>query len=230
MKVNQQIEETMNVEEYFEEIRKLYLNARHISVSNKEKYDCSLQNIYRGRSHSISSLVEDLTALFISMNNPKKGCEYFTDQIITYRDGNTNQSIKKCPDIMIQNEDKTVDHLIDVKTDLGWNRSRIKDFCEEWDDFIENMKNKEIKFKTGFDHLEHSGTLSKHLHYHILVITSENSGKEYTEIPKMDNVSLYILSSGIHPNSYKLNANESILKKITINTDEIAKLLENLSK
>lgn len=180
----------MTPKEFFRKLIELYANSREPTYYNP--------NIFRGRSASVSSQLEDLTALFIALNNPNR-CTYYTDQPIKFEGSTT-----KYPDIVIQNEDGVIENLIDVKTDTGWNRNGMYRFCMEWEERIESVKNKETSFSDGRSKIIKHGTFYNGLKYHILVASLVNSGKKIIEdykkvLEECMNVSLYILSDGIHP-------------------------------
>jgi len=200
--------------EYIKQIIELYHKSR-----NPEYYN---PNIKRGRSSSISSKLEDLTALFIALNNPNN-CDYYTDQPIKFEGSTT-----KYPDIVIQDVQGMIKNLIDVKTDLGWNRQGMYAFCQEWEKRIEKIKGTKTQFKTGINKELKNGVFSKRLKYHILVISKINSGKKIEEDHirvrnKLKKVKLYILSDNLHPNNYEYSIEET-LKKISINNDEFERL------
>jgi len=210
----------MSPEEYFRKLIELYFFAREPKYYNP--------NIFRGRSSSISSELEDLTALFIALNNPNS-CNYFTDQPIKL-EGTTT----KYPDIVVQNNDisGTIENLVDTKADTGWNREGMLNFCEEWEKTIEAAKGKATTFSNGKTKKTHKGIFSNNLHYHVVVATEVNSGKkileDYEKIKKQcKNVSLYILSSGIHPNNYEFSQNE-ILDKLVIKHIEFDRLMSHI--
>jgi hypothetical protein len=212
----------MSPKEYFRKVTELYFSAREPKFYNP--------NIYRGRSTSISSELEDLTALFIALNNPNP-CNYFTDQPIKFEGSTT-----KYPDIVIQNNDNSgvIHNLIDTKADTGWNRDGMLKFCQDWDEKIEAIKGKNTSFSNGKTKQNHDGKFSNNLHYHVVVATEINSGKkileDYTTIKSQcENVSLYILSSGLHPNNYELTQDE-VLKKININTEDFDRLMHHILK
>jgi len=210
----------MSPEEYFRKIIELYHQSRDPKYYNP--------NIKRGRSASISSDLEDLTALFIALNNPHQ-CSYFTDQPIKF-EGSTI----KYPDIVIQNKDGQIENLIDVKTDIGWNRDGMYLFCEDWERRIESVKGTETSFKQGKDKSIIHGAFSKELKYHILVVSKINSGKaietDYEQVQKkLKNVYLYILSDGVHPNNYEYDISDTI-ENIAIHDDEFERLFLYLNK
>ena len=190
--------------EYFRKLIELYFNSREPKYYNP--------NIFRGRSTSISSELEDLTALFIALNNPNS-CSYFTDQPLKFSNAKT-----KYPDIVIQHEKNEVIYdLVDMKADTGWNRDGMLKFCEEWDQLIKSVQGKDTHFVNGKTKKKYTGKFSDNLKYHVVVATEVNSGKKILEDYKSvkeqcENVELYILSRGIHPNHYGLSQDE-ILKK-----------------
>lgn len=210
----------MTPEEYFKKIIELYHQSRDPKYYNP--------NIKRGRSASISSALEDLTALFIALNNPNQ-CLYFTDQPIKF-----NESTVKYPDIVIQNKNGTIQNLIDVKTDIGWNRSGLYSFCDDWEKRIESIKNTKTTFRLGKEKKIVQGKFSNDIKYHILIISKINSGnqiiKDYAEVKnKLKNVCLYVLSEEIHPNNYEYEINET-LEKIKIIKEDFCRLFEYINK
>jgi hypothetical protein len=209
----------MTPKEYFRKIIELYEKSRVPQFYNP--------NIQRGRSASISSGLEDLTALFIALNNPNQ-CRYFTDQPMKFRGTTT-----KYPDIVIQNQDGVIEHLIDVKTDTGWNRDGTYDFCERWEKTISKVKGTKTSFKRGLDKKLIHGEFSSDLKYHVVVISKLNSGKNIVldrvrVIENLVNVCLYILSDGLHPNKYGLSA-EIKLEAIKIANDDVERLLTSIT-
>ncbi|MBV1713938.1 MAG: hypothetical protein KUA37_18320 [Desulfomicrobium sp.] len=214
------MEYKMTPEEYFKKIIELYHQSRDPKYYNP--------NIKRGRSASISSALEDLTALFIALNNPNQ-CLYFTDQPIKF-----NESTVKYPDIVIQNKNGTIQNLIDVKTDIGWNRSGLYSFCDDWEKRIESIKNTKTTFRLGKEKKIVQGKFSNDIKYHILIISKINSGnqiiKDYAEVKnKLKNVCLYVLSEEIHPNNYEYEINET-LEKIKIIKEDFCRLFEYINK
>lgn len=209
------VEYKMSPEEYFKKIIELYHQSRIPKYYNP--------NIKRGRSSSISSDIEDLTALFIALNNPKQ-CFYFIDQPMKFEGSTT-----KYPDVVIQNHEGKIENLIDVKTDIGWKRDGLYPFCLEWEKRIESVKGTSTSFLQGEDKSIQHGDFTKNLKYHVVVVTKINSGNrllsDYERVKnELTNVQLYILSDGIHPNNYKYSANETI-NKIIIYRDEFDRLI-----
>jgi hypothetical protein len=206
----------MNPQNFFEEVIELYQNARKAKFKHSQ--------IFRGRNSSISSDLEDLLALYLAKNS-KDNYSYFVDQPIKVNDTKNN----KYPDIILFEKEK-IFHLIDVKSDIGWHRNTMFEFCEEWNQIIENWKLKDFSLKTGEEKKLISGNFDKNLKLHIVIISLKNSGKKILEDEKainkkLKNIRLYILSDGIHPNAY-IEKNE-VLKKLEIKKDEFSMLLKN---
>ena len=204
----------MSSKEFMKKIIELYHSARHPKYYNP--------NIFRGRSSSISSELEDLTAFFISLNNPNL-CKYFVDQPMEFKGIAT-----KYPDIVIQENNGIIKNLIDVKTDIGWSRNNMYEFCAEWEQNIEKIKGTETTFNNGVTKENLTGKFSEEIKYHILIITKINSGKvieqDYIKVKnEMKNVFLYILSDKTHPNEYGKTEDE-ILNSININQEEFDRL------
>lgn len=213
---------SMTPEIFFENLVKLYADSR----SSKFPDD----NIHRGRSVSISGYLEDLFAKYIATNNPKKECNYFIDQPMTI----PSLSTLKCPDIVIQNKaNNVITDLVDMKTDLGWNRNGMPEFCAKWNELIQSLKGVGATFKEGKTKQKIEGTFSNKLHLHIVVASRVNCGprirEHYKEINKLNNVSMYILSDKVHPNEYKTTSKE-ILKTMEINSHEFKRLLNKISE
>ena len=143
-------------------------------------------------------------------------------------------STTKYPDIVIQNEDSVIENLVDVKTDTGWNRNGMYHFCMEWENRIESVKGKKTSFSDGKSKIKKQGKFSARLKYHVIVASLVNSGKMITEdyqkvLEECSNVSLYILSDGIHPNHYGL-PQDQILTQLNIREPEFERLLSWLAK
>lgn len=208
----------MTPTEYFRKLTELYFESREAKYYNP--------NIKRGRSASVSSSFEDLTALFIALNNPHP-CNYYVDQPLRFT-GNAT----RYPDIVIQDMDGEIRNLIDVKSDIGWNRDGMYRFCKEWESRIQTVQGTSTQFKGGTTKEMKSGHFSDRLKYHILIASTENSGPQVLEDhakvrAQMKHVQLYILSDGIHPNNYKYNQTET-LNHIHIHEDEFERLFDHI--
>ena len=211
---------SMSPEEYYQKIVALYRSARFPKFRD--------ETIIRGRSHTISGALEDLTALFISKNIPGKFI-IFIDQPMPF---GTHGS--KYPDLAIKNlKNNTITSLVDVKTDLGWGRDKMLEFCQYWNSAIEDIKGSSVKFKSGIPKNYYECDISKNVKYHIIISSLKNSGNtlenDVNKINKMKNVKLYIFSDGKHPNDYS-NTKTKNLDGINIRKSEINSFLSAIKK
>lgn len=225
----------MKPTDFFKELIGLYSEAGKSKFPN--------QNVFRGRNASVSSSLEDLFADFLAKNNPNK-CTYYIDQPMKFG----LEKFPKYPDIAIQNQDGVIEHLIDMKADLGWNRNGMLEFCSKWSKRIEDVKTHPTTFNNGNSKdpvtgklvgTKRDGVFSENLHYHIVVATQYNSGNkvvdDYKEVNNKDNfefknVSLYILSGAKkHPNDQTISQ-EELLNKMDIRPDEFKRLLSAIVK
>ena len=212
----------MTPERFVKEAITLYREAREVAFPKN--------NIFRGRSASISSSLEDLMALYISKNNPNK-CTYYVDQGMKF-----NETIKY-PDVVIQEISGDISNIIDLKTDMGFGRDKLYDLCKEWNKRIVQVKNTKTKFKRGATKEEVSGFFTKKLLCHVVILTRVNSGKNIDEhIEKVNkelkNVKVYLLTKGKHPNEYGCTVDD-LVKKIDIlkpNFESLIKTIKDNSK
>ncbi|MHA3048548.1 hypothetical protein [Acinetobacter sp. ANC 4639] len=214
----------MKPQEFFSQLVDLYKQQQ-----NSKKI---AENIFRGRSRSISSAAEDLVAQFIS-KNIKRHCIYYVDQPLQFGASN----IVKYPDIFILENDKTISHLIDIKLDVGWNRDAMLDFCAIRHHEVMNVLGKLTQFNTKNemgDKIENKNMrFSENLTYHILLLSKENAKKDILDkhyaqvLNKYKNIKLYIFSEGIHPNEYVTK--EEIMAKLQINDVEFLRFIELLN-
>ena len=208
----------MTPEEFFRLTIDLYADAR------KSKF--AHPHIHRGRSRSISSELEDLLALYLAKNNPTP-CEYYTDQQVRFG-GRT-----RYPDIIVQQSDGTINDLIDVKSDIGWKRDSLFEFCSEWEATINEMKGKTVSFLRGADKQRINGKFSDKLKYHVVLISRLNSSKvleeHYNRVrSELDNVDVYLLSGGRHPNDYGIDR-EELLSRMEIDHAEFGRLMTSIT-
>ena len=85
-------------------------------------------NLRRGRSHAISSIVEDLFGAFIASKYSDH--EFLVDQPITFQIEGKSKTLY--PDLVMI-KDGMIKHMFDVKMDLGWKRQEIMyETCPGW--------------------------------------------------------------------------------------------------
>lgn len=217
----------MTEKELIEKIVTLYKEARVTTILRK--------NIRRGRSHSVSSRVEDLFAIYIAEQledhngELPENIELLIDQPFTYKIGNKTYSIY--PDIAII-QDSNVIKLFDIKMDLGWNRDFFQ-FCKSKQDLINEIRQKDTKAKDGATKEQRSFCFSNDLKYNIVIVSNENISKAQREknqklIKDLDKnkIELFILTQGAHPNIYE----EKVEKGIQLRDDDLKKLREEIKK
>lgn len=214
----------MTPEEYLEKVLDLYIESR------KSKFNCPCTDITRGRSSSISSGLEDLTAYFLALNVGEDR-KFFVDQPMRFGTKESGKIQTRYPDIAIVEKGGIISHLVEVKTDLGWMRDGMSDFCEDWDTRIERVKGTETSFKYGDPKKEFNGRFSTDLKYHIVVVAKGN----YTGLAKIkdfnkdfNNVLLYFLLEKLHPNFYGMTKSVA-MEKIEICHSEFDLLITNIN-
>lgn len=185
-------------------------------------------NVRRGRSHSVAGRVEDLVAAFLAFNLAVD-CEIRVDQPISL----VGARAVIYPDIalLVNGELK---HIIDVKMDLGWNRRGLPAFCQEKLEMIQKVRGAEATLKDGVTKTQQDIRISSNCSYHILIISGLNIS-EVTLKESLDKardyepvVLTYVLSDGVHPNTYGSEEHE-LLEKLQIHEDAFARLFDNLS-
>ncbi|WP_069648987.1 hypothetical protein [Caloranaerobacter ferrireducens] len=201
-------------ESFVSKVIELYRQARKAKVNNSR--------VKRGRSHNISSHVEDVFAEFLAENLGKY--TYLVDQPITV-EGQKNPIY---PDIVLVEDNKIINFL-DLKMDLGWNRNGFINFCNKKETLISDIRNKSCRLKDGITKEIKSFEIDENVKYHIVIISDTNIPKKQMKVNiegvnSLSNVCVYLLTSNQHPNTY----DESKLRDIKINRDQFDKLINSL--
>ena len=210
----------MTNEEFINKVVELYIEARNTTTIIKK-------NIKRGRSHTISSQVEDLFAFYISeiisTEDLPNNIEILIDQPYSYKID--NKSYTFYPDISII-KDNIVIKIFDLKMDLGWNRD-FSPFCIDKIHLIEEIRAKEVKTKDGITKESKNYKISNDLKYNIVIISNENISEEMrtrnnTEIANLDasKLCIYTLTCDQHPNTNDKN----LLKNIILREGDFKRL------
>ena len=186
--------------------------------------------IRRGRSHSVSSITEDLFALYL-VSNDKTIDFVYVDQPVTFN------SLKKIiyPDIVITRSG-VVTALIDIKMDLGWNRNGLFDLCKKHHEVVKKIKCGECHLKDGMTKKGEKKifTVSKDISYNVIIISNVNVsplllGSQLEQVRSLGpDVEVFILCDKGHPNSYDIEPNE-LIKKLGVNEAEFSRLRRKLS-
>ncbi|MEI8278794.1 MAG: hypothetical protein WCG87_03465 [Bacteroidota bacterium] len=175
-------------------------------------------NIKRGKSHTISSQVEDLFALYISdIVNSK--IEILIDQPISFSHNNVSKTIYA--DIAMIKDD-LIYQIWDIKTDLGWKRDIFPQFCKDKDELVNSIKSKDAKFKNREDNTSRQLKFSSDFTFNIVVISCKNIStikheRVANETRQLQNVGVYFLTSDTHPNSNYDDDINDLIKKINFN-------------
>lgn len=207
---------------FISEIIKLY------QFSRKTKY--AHEKIKRGRSHSVSSLSEDLFAKYLVENIECD--EIYVDQPVSV-DG-----VKKIsyPDIVVVRGD-TIVGTCDLKVDLGWNREGLFELCKNSFEYLKEIQGKECKINNGLITKEIKRyKVSKKCCHNIVIISDKNINavnleEQRKEVKKKFGslVNVFILSGGAHLNTYSVTV-KKLMEKVTVRESEFDELLKTLSK
>ena len=132
--------------EFIRQVIRLYRSARRPKFINKK--------VSRGRSHSISSAVEDLFACYLASNIK---CDHiYTDQPISV----PGVDRQVYPDLVIVRNNRIV-ALIDLKMDMGWNRGGLYTLCKKHYNRINKIRGKECRLREGVSKKQHSYIIGK---------------------------------------------------------------------
>ena len=210
----------MTDKEFIKNIITLYRKARVPTFP--------FENIKRGKSRSISSEAEDLFAYYIS-NIINDKVEILIDQPISFILFGKSKTIYA--DIAII-KNNVVYQIWDLKTDLGWKRDSFIDFCKDKINLVNGAKLQLAKLKDGEYKTERHLTFSDNLTFNIVVISNKNISaakgeRNIIETKNLENVGVYFLTSGIHPNVYGIGIDE-LVNSITFNEEDFTKLRKRI--
>tara|TARA_B110001469_G_C9516732_1_gene257322 strand:+ start:162 stop:821 length:660 start_codon:yes stop_codon:yes gene_type:complete len=209
---------------FINEIVNYYKQSRKLTVDTNDF------NIWRGVSHSISSLSEDLFALMIALELNDKGLEFVVDKTFTLRmfDG---QTIQFRPDLAVIKGGE-IRVIIDLKMDMGYKRNyhETEAFEKEADKFNLLRLGEYESISYAKDKRRIPVTVSLCIKNQIVVISEKNEGKAenresmINKISALDWINIYYLSGGVHPNTYDV----ATLKKLTVNQPEFDRLSRDI--
>jgi hypothetical protein len=185
------------------------------------------EKIRRGRSHSISSIAEDLLASYLIYADKEIDLIYI-DQPVHVHD--TVKSF--IPDIVIVRND-IITAFLDLKMDLGYKREGLIDLCEKDSNLLKLVRNKSCTLNDGQTKIKRTFTISKSAIYDIVVISNKNIAKDKFEqqingskLYEKD-VAVHVLTEKEHPNTYGLTP-EELLERIQINEPAFNKMLSRI--
>lgn len=189
----------MDKREFVDSVIDLYKSARQITLP----FAYDNEKIRRGRSHTISSLTEDLFAYFLIDTFPQID-KVVIDQPISFRPTERARTIY--PDLaLIQNG--TINTLIDTKMDLGRKRGEIVNLFNSAQYNVRELRGKQGWFRDGITKELFPATVAENLKYFIVVISRQNINQAFlnSELEKLPNsnfcdVQFYFLTDKVHPN------------------------------
>lgn len=199
----------MTEKEFIKGIADLYVKARQTTFP--------AGNIRRGKSHSISSQVEDFFAFYISQM-VLEDTKIYIDQPISFKLNGKSKTIYA--DVAVIKDNK-IQQIWDLKTDLGWKRDSFVEFCKEKTELVKGARNQTAKLKDGLNKLQQSLSFSDDLTFNIVVVSLTNisvakGDLNVTRTRDLENVGVYFLTKALHPNNYEMKPDE-IAEKVTYN-------------
>ena len=213
----------MEPKEFILKVIDSYVEARRSVFKDKK--------IHRGRSHTISSLAEDLLAYYLIKNDPNIE-KIYVDQSVYFPDSKT----RIYPDITII-KNRQIVAFVDLKMDMGWNRGELLNLCIRHSNTIKQVRSKECRVKDGQTKDTCSENASQDISYSIVIIGRRNSGKQLdslreqaksTVFPVVDTF-LLCDSEKYHPNEYGIDR-EKLAEGLDINISEFNRLLNKISQ
>jgi len=229
----------MTNNEFIEKVVSLYKTAKK-SVEQFQQ-----PSIKRGRNHSISSVVEDLLAYFILSSGGFEEHELWVDYPISYTSPSkitkTGQQGTKTiyTDIAIVKKvggKNYIEHIIDLKMDLGWKRNLIPTI----DNAITTLNEIQNAQVGRYSVMDEYGVKTKekgdvvflgNLKWHIVVISDQNihidqmtSNIQYAQSKEKNNdFRFYIFSKDFHPNGNgRPNVNEGDMNRFSQEIRELS--------
>ena len=197
----------MTHQELIDQIRELYLASR------KSKFP--MENIERCTSHSISSELEDLLALYCSELINDSNVKIYIDPQLSFPDsGLRNSSGRRAfqlrPDLMIVS-DNVARIFIDAKTDIGYKRTEYLTKMREKNELMAAIVNKQVKFNDGnrcvvSDRI----TIADDISYTYFLASNRfitrSTPIDVDKINGFEFVNIFCATTGYHLNSYEPDA------------------------
>ena len=203
----------MTNKELIESVIDLYVEAR------KSKFPSD--KIIRARSHTTSSVVEDLMAYFFSN---LIDADIIIDKSFSVQFENKRKTIY--PDIAIK-RGNIITSFFDIKMDLGWKRHEFPDYCIGKSRMIKEIRGQVVNFG------KKQVLLNEKLKYEIIIVSQLNITEKMLsrnmKIIKEANIDkevpIYFLTNKVHPN---YRDSEYTKSNIEINHEQLDKLREQI--
>jgi hypothetical protein len=152
--------------------------------------------IHRGRAPAVASALEDLTALFLAMNLPRT-YEFWVDQPVSFP-----SLTERVYFDVAQVRGSVIRHVIELKTDLGWERSEFVSRCRE-------RRDRMRRFRGAIGRLDGEPIeMATRCGYHLVVLSGANFPRRaldvgLAKVRRLEPaVYVYILTRGVHPNAF----------------------------
>ena len=175
------------------------------------------QKIRRGRSHSISSIAEDLFASYLILNDPTIDLVY-VDQPITV----PGRLKSFAPDIVIV-RNNIITAFLDLKMDLGYKRDGLIALCKKDQELLLLIRGHECAIKDGVTKERKIFSISPSAIYDLVIISGRNISKQKL-MTQLEGASVYagdvkvhVLTDNEHPNTYGVEPG-LLLKRIKIHS------------
>lgn len=206
--------------EFIQEIINAYIQARSVTSSYR-----IVRNIQRCRSHSISSVAEDIFAAYVYDLVQTKGYSIFVDCPISVRATGVKTKTYY-PDIVVcenKGGECELKYLIDLKMDTGWFRDSIDQMVKDHANVVNTMKKATTLTITDSNKNKISANISNSVvRYDIVIVSALNGVKKYDQtIVAANKISpyslVYTLTGGVHPNA----ANATVSKVLPYSSTTI---------
>ncbi|WP_234571958.1 hypothetical protein [Rhodohalobacter sp. 614A] len=207
----------MNKREFMNNVIEIYVDARNVRFAELE---ISQSKVRRGRSHTVSSTVEDLLACYLVDAFPMID-KIMLDQAITFQIGSKKKTIHPDLSIVVNNEIKC---FIDLKMDLGRKREAILSIHEKAKSHLRAVCGKSVTYKDGITKEEFVIKVSEKASYPIAVISRKNINinalcSQLDELCGQNgykNSKYYFFTDGVHPN---IQSSQKAYREITLLPD-----------
>ena len=187
------------------------------------------KNLCRVRQGSISDEIEELVADFLFVNSGAEEVEGVygkVDMPLTIRCQN-GRDITIYPDIVISKKINDslfrILYMADVKADSGWIRTKLSELAKMHKNHLSFLLQNDVEHTK--EHISYE--LSDGCPYDFIFVTSANGSKKFMDSVKElnnnnEDIKTFILSSGNHPNSKKMDG-------IVIEDEAIKELIARIS-
>ena len=172
----------------------LYRRARELSVPSAK--------VTRARARTVSSGLEELVAAYIASNSVRN-VHIYVDQPVGTGGGRVSYPDLVVLDLTTQN----VVALVDVKTDIGWQREGLQSMCTKLAKLRDALLAQGSVRLGPEPRLRISYAISSNLSCHLVIGALANSGRDIqttdaVQIAANSKVKFHVLIEGKHPNHF----------------------------